>query len=107
MVSVLEDGWTLRAFELKLFQHVQDEQVWLAGRREVCAAIWARFRLKSPVVDACLAVQLVALPALDHLGSNYIEADGALKELVERLLQCLLRSQLECRRYHLLTYEIG
>lgn len=95
MVSVLEDGWTLRALKLKLFQHVQDEQVWLAGWRVVCAAIGARFRFQSPVIDACLAVQFVALPALDHLGRDHIEADGALEELVERLLQRLLRSQIE------------
>ena len=92
VVTVLEHSGTLGACELKLFQHVQHKYIWLARRRVINPAVGTGLLLQDPVVHASLAIQPVALAALDHLRRDHVKANGAREKLVYRL-HSLLRRQ--------------
>ena len=92
-IAVLKSCRTLSAVEAAFIKHVHHEAVWLASGGVGRSAVWTVFLFARPILDAWLAVELVALPALDHIRCDDIQADRACKKGVKRLVAGILWSK--------------
>ena len=71
MSTELIGRWALRALELHLAQHVKHKEIWLTAGCVIRPAVWTVALFFGPVLDACSAVELVALAALDHVSGDH------------------------------------